>query len=174
MSPDVDDGCIAKTIRAFWPCYTRKNYRGAGDSVNEAIGKLRLLELEPLKLAIMDALQRAWSFMPPLHVQSKEAHPSSHREHGFEPRPDLRRAIDCLAIDDTPLRELCHDFQSACEDAGRRWFDARQHAATNRLDSSIAGTKHLYAQPPYDGERAVAHIRDLYIKLSQHIERVLR
>ena len=40
--------------------------------MNEAIGKLRLLELEPLKLAIMDALQRAWSFMPPLHVQAKE------------------------------------------------------------------------------------------------------
>jgi hypothetical protein len=142
--------------------------------VNEAIGRLRLLELEPLKLAIMDALQRAWSFMPPLHVQSKETQSASHREHGFEPRADLRRAIDCLAIDDVQLRELCNAFQGACEDAGKKWFDARHYAATHRLDVSVSGVKSLYAQAPYDGERAVALIRDLYVKLSQHIERLLR
>ena len=64
--------------------------------MNEAIGKLRLLELEPLKLAIMDALQRAWSFMPPLHVQSKEGPSSPPLEHGFERKVELQRAIDCL------------------------------------------------------------------------------
>jgi hypothetical protein len=142
--------------------------------VNDAIGKLRLLELEPLKLAIMDALQRAWHFMPPLHVPSKEMASARHREHGFEPRVDVKRAIDCLAIDDAPLRELCSEFLRACEDAGQRWFDARQHAETHRLDASTDGVKTLYAQRPYDGETAVALIRDIYVKLSQHIERLLR
>jgi hypothetical protein len=141
--------------------------------VNDAIGKLRLLELEPLKLAIMDALQRAWHFMPPLHVPSKEVPASSHREHGFEPRVDVKRAIDCLAIDDVLLRELCGEFLRACEDAGKKWFDARQHAERHRLDASVDGIKALYAQRPYEGERAVALIRDVYVKLSQHIERLL-
>jgi hypothetical protein len=142
--------------------------------VNEAISKLRLLELEPLKLAIMDALQRAWSFMPPLHVQSKETQAVSPREYGFELRPELRRAIDSLAIEDVQLRQLCVDFQTACEEAGQRWFDARRHATTHRLDVSLAGIKALYAQQPFEGQTAVARIRDLYVKLSQHIERLLR
>lgn len=142
--------------------------------MNDAIGKLRLLELEPLKLAIMDALQRAWHFMPPLHVPSKEMQSARHREHGFEPRVDVKRAIDCLAIDDAALRELCDEFLRACEDADQKWFDARQHAESRRLDASTDGVKALYARPPYDGETAVALIRDVYVKLSQHIERLLR
>jgi hypothetical protein len=141
--------------------------------VNDAIGKLRLLELEPLKLAIMDALQRAWHFMPPLHVPSKEMESAHHREHGFEPRVDVKRAIDCLAIDDALLRELCDEFLKACEDAGEKWFDARQQAERHRLDASNDGVKAIYAQRPYEGERAVALIRDVYVKLSQHIERLL-
>lgn len=142
--------------------------------MNDAIGKLRLLELEPLKLAIMDALQRAWHFMPPLHVPSKETQSARHREHGFEPRVDVKRAIDCLAIDDAPLRELCGEFLKACENAGQKWFDARQHAENQRLDASTDGVKALYAQRPYEGERDVALIRDVYVKLSQHIEKLLR
>ena len=142
--------------------------------MNDAIGKLRLLELEPLKLAIMDALQRAWHFMPPLHVPSKEMQAAHHREHGFEPRVDVKRAIDCLAIDDALLRELCGEFLKACDDAGEKWFDARQHAERHRLDASNDGVKAIYTQRPYEGERAVALIRDVYVKLSQHIERLLR
>jgi hypothetical protein len=145
------------------------------ESVNEAIGKLRLLELEPLKLAIMDALQRAWSFMPPLHAQTKEGpHAALPLEHGFERKVELQRAIDCLAIDDTQLRQLCNEFQRACDDAGRRWFEARRHAETQRLDASTPGIRAIYTQPPYEGEKAVALVRDLYVKLSQHIEKLLR
>jgi hypothetical protein len=144
--------------------------------VNDAIGKLRLLELEPLKLAIMDALQRAWSFMPPLHIEARDASsaPVPPIEHGFERKVDLRRAIDCLAIDDAQLRQLCDEFLHACDDAGNRWFEARKHAEAQRLDASPAGVRPLYAQRPYDGEKAVALVRDLYVKLSQHIEKVLR
>ena len=142
--------------------------------MNDAIGKLRLLELEPLKLAIMDALQRAWTFMPPLHVPSEEAKAATPLEHGFERRVDLRRAIDCLAIDDAPLRTLCGEFQRACEDAGQKWFEARRHAETHQMDASPLGVRSVYSQPPYEGEKAVAHVRDIYVKLSQHIERLLR
>jgi hypothetical protein len=143
--------------------------------VNEAIGKLRLLELEPLKLAIMDALQRAWSFMPPLHVQAaaKDLIPSGF-EHGFERRVDLKRAIDCLAIDDTDLRQLCDEFHAACDAAGTKWFEARRYAEKQGPDASFAAIKAVYSHHPFEGEKAVAHVRDLYIKLSQHIERVLR
>jgi hypothetical protein len=143
--------------------------------VNDAIGKLRLLELEPLKLAIMDALQRAWSFMPPLHVESSDSPSRNPRlDHGFEPRVDLKRAIDCLAIDDTQLRQMCNEFREACDAAGQKWFEARRHAETHQLDVSTPSIKSLYAQRPYEGEVAVAHIRDLYVKLSQHIENLLR
>jgi hypothetical protein len=142
--------------------------------VNDAIGKLRLLELEPLKLAIMDALQRAWSFMPPLHVQSKEAPSTPPLEHGFERRVDLKRAIDCLAIDDAPLRQLCDEFLRACDDAGQKWFEARRYAENNQLDATPLGVRVVYSQRPYEGEKAVAAVRDLYVKLSQHIEKLLR
>jgi hypothetical protein len=142
--------------------------------VNEAIGKLRLLELEPLKLAIMDALQRAWSFMPPLHVQSKEGPLGPPLEHGFERRVELQRAIDCLAIDDTQLRQLSNEFRNACDAAGQKWFEARKHAESHQLDTSMQGIRAVYAQAPYEGERAVALVRDLYVKLSQHIEKLLR
>jgi hypothetical protein len=142
--------------------------------VNEAIGKLRLLELEPLKLAIMDALQRAWSFMPPLHVASKESAATPPIEHGFERRVDLKRAIDCLAIDDGPLRQLCDEFHRACDDAGKKWFEARRYAETHQLDASPTGVRTVYSQGPYEGEKAVAQVRDLYVKLSQHIEKLLR
>jgi hypothetical protein len=146
------------------------------EKVNDAIGKLRLLELEPLKLAIMDALQRAWSFMPPLHVQSKEvaSTPTPPIEHGFERRVDLKRAIDCLAIDDAPLRQLCDEFLKACDDAGQKWFEARRHAEQHQLDASPPGVRVVYSQRPYEGEKAVAAVRDLYVKLSQHIEKLLR
>jgi hypothetical protein len=142
--------------------------------VNEAIGKLRLLELEPLKLAIMDALQRAWSFMPPLHTAGNEGPSSPPVEHGFERKVELQRAIDCLAIDDTQLRQLCNEFRNACDEAGKRWFEARKHAETHRLDVSAQGIRAIYTQPPYEGEKAVAQVRDLYVKLSQHIEKLLR
>ena len=142
--------------------------------MNEAIGKLRLLELEPLKLAIMDALQRAWSFMPPLHVQGKEGPHAPPIEHGFERKVELQRAIDCLAIDDTHLRQLCNEFQNACNDAGKRWFEARRHAETHHLDATVLGIRAIYTQAPYEGEKAVAQVRDLYVKLSQHIEKLLR
>jgi hypothetical protein len=142
--------------------------------VNEAIGKLRLLELEPLKLAIMDALQRAWSFMPPLHVQGKEGPAAPPLEHGFERKVELQRAIDCLAIDDTHLRQLCNEFRNACDEAGKKWFEARRHAETHHLDVSVLGIRTIYTQPPYEGEKAVALVRDLYVKLSQHIEKLLR
>jgi hypothetical protein len=142
--------------------------------VNEAIGKLRLLELEPLKLAIMDALQRAWSFMPPLHIQSKESVAVPSLEHGFERRVDLKRAIDCLAIDDSGLRQLCDEFYKACDDAGQKWFEARQYAEKQSTDASIASIKAVYSHHPYEGEKAVALVRDLYIKLSQNIEKALR
>ena len=142
--------------------------------MNEAIGKLRLLELEPLKLAIMDALQRAWSFMPPLHVQAKEGPGGPTLEHGFERKVELQRAIDCLAIDDTQLRQLCNEFQRACDDAGKRWFEARRHGEAHHLDVSTLGIRAIYMQPPYEGEKAVALVRDLYVKLSQHIEKLLR
>lgn len=161
------------------PCYTRvlraaRSAAAGSESVNEAIGKLRLLELEPLKLAIMDALQRAWSFMPPLHVQSKEGPTPLPLEHGFERKVELQRAIDCLAIDDTQLRQLCNEFRNACDDAGRRWFEARRHAEAHQLDVTTPGIRAVYQQHPYDGEKAVAQVRDLYIKLSQHIEKLLR
>jgi len=144
--------------------------------VNEAIGKLRLLELEPLKLAIMDALQRAWSFMPPLHVQSKEPVPThaTALEHGFEKRVDLKRAIDCLAIDDSGLRQLCDEFYKACEDAGQKWFEARRYAEKQSAEASIASIKAVYSHHPFEGEKSVALVRDLYIKLSQTIEKALR
>jgi hypothetical protein len=143
--------------------------------VNEAIGKLRLLELEPLKLAIMDALQRAWSFMPPLHVQSKEAGaPAPALDHGFEKRVDLKRAIDCLAIDDSGLRQLCDEFYRACEEAGQKWFEARRYAEKQSADASIASIKAVYSHHPFEGEKSVALVRDLYIKLSQTIEKALR
>jgi hypothetical protein len=143
--------------------------------VNEAIGKLRLLELEPLKLAIMDALQRAWSFMPPLHVPSSKDGPATPPlEHGFERKVELQRAIDCLAIDDTQLRQLSNEFRNACDDAGKKWFEARRHAETHRLDTSTPGIRAVYTQAPYEGEKAVALVRDLYVKLSQHIEKLLR
>jgi hypothetical protein len=142
--------------------------------VNEAIGKLRLLELEPLKLAIMDALQRAWSFLPPLHVPSKEGPGAPPLEHGFERKVELQRAVDCLAIDDTQLRQLCNEFQRACDDAGKRWFEARRHGETHHLDVSTLGIRAIYTKPPFDGEKAVALVRDLYVKLSQHIEKLLR
>jgi hypothetical protein len=142
--------------------------------VNEAIGKLRLLELEPLKLAIMDALQRAWSFMPPLHVQSKESTAGPAMEHGFERRVDLKRAIDCVAIDDADLRKLCDEFYVACDAAGQKWFEARRYAEKQGSDASVASIKAVYSHHPFEGEKAVAHVRDLYIKLSQHIERALR
>ena len=142
--------------------------------MNEAIGKLRLLELEPLKLAIMDALQRAWSFMPPLHVQSKEGPSAPPIEHGFERKVELQRAIDCLAIDDTQLRQLCNEFRNACDEAGKKWFEARRHAETQHLDVSMLGIRAVYQQHPYEGEKAVAQVRDLYVKLSQHIEKLLR
>ncbi len=142
--------------------------------MNEAIGKLRLLELEPLKLAIMDALQRAWSFMPPLHAVGKEGPSAPPLEHGFERKVELQRAIDCLAIDDTQLRQLCNEFQNACNEAGKKWFEARRHAETHHLDASVLGIRAIYTQPPYEGEKAVALVRDIYVKLSQHIERLLR
>jgi hypothetical protein len=142
--------------------------------VNDAIGKLRLLELEPLKLAAMDALQRAWSFMPPLHVQSKTNDSERSPEHGFERRVDLQRAIDCLGIDDTQLRQLCDEFQRACDAAGRTWFQARKAAEAQGGEIAITSIKAAYAQPPFDGDKAVKHIRDLYVKLSQHIENLLR
>jgi hypothetical protein len=135
---------------------------------------LRLLELEPLKLAIMDALQRAWSFMPPLHVQSKEPAGTPGLEHGFEKRVDLKRAIDCLAIDDSGLRQLCDEFYEACEDAGRKWFEARRYAEKQGPDASVASIKAVYSHHPFEGEKSVAHVRDLYIKLSQNIEKALR
>ena len=78
------------------------------------------------------------------------------------------------AIDDTQLRQLCNEFQRACDDAGRRWFEARRHAETQRLDASTPGIRAIYTQPPYEGEKAVALVRDLYVKLSQHIEKLLR
>jgi hypothetical protein len=142
--------------------------------VNDAIGKLRLLELEPLKLAIMDALQRAWSFMPPLHAPAKDAPNTPPLEHGFERKVDLQRAIDCLAIDDGPLRQLCGEFVRACDDAGQRWFQARRHAESQQPDASPLTVRAVYAQSPYDGEKAVAQVRDIYVKLSQHIEKLLR
>jgi hypothetical protein len=142
--------------------------------VNEAIGKLRLLELEPLKLAIMDALQRAWSFMPPLHIQSKESVSAPALEHGYERRVDLKRAIDCLAIDDSGLRQLCDEFYTACDDAGRKWFEARQHVEKQGGEATVAGIKAVYSHAPFDGEKSVARVRDLYIKLSQNIEKALR
>lgn len=142
--------------------------------MNDAIGKLRLLELEPLKLAIMDALQRAWSFLPPLHVQGKDGPAAQAIEHGFERRVDLKRAIDCLAIDDGQLRQLCDEFHQACDDAGRRWFEARRYAETHQLDASPHGVRAVYVQAPYEGEKSVALVRDLYVKLSQHIEKLLR
>ena len=142
--------------------------------MNEAIGKLRLLELEPLKLAIMDALQRAWSFMPPLHVQSKESLAGPPLEHGFERRVDLKRAIDCLAIDDSGLRQLCDEFYKACDETGQKWFEARRHAEKQSADASITNIKAVYSHPPFDGEKSVALVRDLYIKLSQNIEKALR
>jgi hypothetical protein len=148
-----------------------------GAHVNEAIGKLRLLELEPLKLAIMDALQRAWSFMPPLHVQSKESMPPQvlpSLEHGFERRVELKRAIDCLAIDDSGLRQLCDEFYVACEEAGQKWFEARRHVEKQGGETTVTGVKAVYSHSPFDGERAVARVRDLYIKLSQNIEKALR
>jgi hypothetical protein len=142
--------------------------------VNDAIGKLRLLELEPLKLAIMDALQRAWSFMPPLHVPAKEGPNAPPIEHGFERKVDLQRAIDCLAIDDAPLRQLCGEFLRACDDAGQKWFQARKQAESQQMDTTPLGVRAVYAQTPYEGEKAVALVRDLYVKLSQHIEKLLR
>ncbi len=144
--------------------------------MNDAIGKLRLLELEPLKLAIMDALQRAWSFMPPLHVPAASAKEASTTpiEHGFERRVDLKRAIDCLAIDDAPLRQLCDEFYRACDDAGQKWFEARKYAEQHQLDASPPSVRTVYVQRPYEGEKAVAQVRDLYVKLSQHIEKLLR
>ncbi|MGH7270909.1 MAG: hypothetical protein ACREJ3_10815 [Polyangiaceae bacterium] len=142
--------------------------------MNEAIGKLRLLELEPLKLAAMDAFQRAWSFMPPLHVQSKRADGGEPIDHGFERRVDLQRAIDCLAIDDTDLRQLCDEFVRACEAAGKTWFQARKAAEAQGGEVEAANIKAVYAQPPFEGDKAVKHIRDLYVKLSQHIEKLVR
>lgn len=142
--------------------------------MNDAIGKLRLLELEPLKLAIMDALQRAWSFMPPLHTPAKEGAAPTPIEHGFERRVDLKRAIDCLAIDDSTLRQMCDEFLRACEEAGQKWFEARRHAETRQMDASPAGVRVVYVQSPYEGEKAVGLVRDLYVKLSQHIEKLLR
>jgi len=142
--------------------------------VNDAIGKLRLLELEPLKLAAMDALQRAWSFMPPLHVQTKATSGEGSLEHGFERRVDLQRAIDCLGIDDTELRQLCDDFQRACEAAGKTWFQARKAVEAQGAEAPLPAVKSTYAQPPFEGDKAVKHIRDLYVKLSQTIEKLLR
>jgi hypothetical protein len=152
----------------------RRRRAARSQSVNEAIGRLRLLELEPLKLAIMDALQRAWSFMPPLHVQSKDSPSIPPLEHGFERKVELQRAIDCLAIDDTQLRQLCNEFRNACDEAGTKWFEARRHAETHHLDASMPNIRALYQQHPYEGERSVALVRDLYVKLSQHIEKLLR
>jgi hypothetical protein len=142
--------------------------------VNDAIGKLRLLELEPLKLAAMDALQRAWSFMPPLHVQTKTGPGEHSLEHGFERRVDLQRAIDCLGIDDVELRQLCDEFQRACEAAGKTWFQARKAAESQGTEVPVTAVKAAYAQPPFEGDKAVKHIRDLYVKLSQTIEKLLR
>jgi len=142
--------------------------------VNDAIGKLRLLELEPLKLAAMDALQRAWSFMPPLHVQTKTGPGEHSLEHGFERRVDLQRAIDCLGIDDTELRQLCDEFQRACEAAGKTWFQARKATEAQGPEAPITAVKAAYAQAPFEGDKAVKHIRDLYVKLSQTIEKLLR
>jgi hypothetical protein len=141
--------------------------------VNDAIGKLRLLELEPLKLAIMDALQRAWSFMPPLHVASKDGPSSPAMEHGFERKVDLMRAIDCLAIDDGQLRLLCDEFHRACDQAGQKWFDARRYAETHQLDPSPTGVRAVYTER-YGGKEAVGLVRDIYVKLSQQIENLLR
>lgn len=142
--------------------------------MNDAIGKLRLLELEPLKLAAMDALQRAWTFMPPLHVQTKTGPVDHNLEHGFERRVDLQRAIDCLGIDDIELRQLCDEFQRACEAAGKTWFQARKAAEAQGGDVALTTIKAAYAQPPFEGDRAVKHIRDLDVKLSQAIEKLLR
>jgi hypothetical protein len=141
--------------------------------VNDAIGRLRLLELEPLKLAIMDALQRAWSMMPPLYVHCADTGQRT-LEHGFEPRVELKRAIDCLAIDDVQLRRLSVDFYDACDAAGQAWFNARRYLELHNLEVSLPSIKLAYTQPPFNGEKAVAGIRDLYIQLSQHIEAVLR
>ncbi len=95
-------------------------------------------------------------------------------EHGFERKVELQRAIDCLAIDDAPLRKLCGEFQRACDEAGQKWFEARRYAENNQLDASPASVRAIYAQRPYEGDKAVAQVRDLYVKLSQHIEKLLR
>src|ERR1019366_9936364 len=132
-------------------------------NVNEAIGKLRLLELEPLKLAIMDALQRAWSFMPPLHVQSKESLAGPPLEHGFERRVDLKRAIDCLAIDDSGLRQLCDEFYKTCDETGQKWFEARRYAEKQSADASFRKLKAAYCHRRLAGERSAARGGALYL-----------
>ena len=41
-------------------------------------------------------------------------------------------------------------------------------------DLPLTTIKAAYSQPPFEGDKAVKHIRDLYVKLSQAIEKLLR
>ena len=85
--------------------------------MNEETRQYRLLEVKPVKVAMMEAHQRATEFLPPLRKF----------KGGWEPWPDLAHAIANLSRKerDPKLKDACDKFLQACGAATEAWMKAR-------------------------------------------------
>jgi hypothetical protein len=108
-----------------------------------------LMEIGPLKAAMMEAHGRALARRPVLWAHGKFP--------GLTPWKDLETAINQLTIhdQDNKLRPLCDAFLQACTDADKAWFDARHSFGSDshpsheeivqKFDQRQNGRSHLVA-----------------------------
>lgn len=129
--------------------------------MNAELRVLRLMEIKPLKDAMMKAVERANELWPPLHVSGK---------HGLEPFNDLKLAINKVTIDDGQLRTHMGDFMTACTNADIAWFKASATIAQEHQSGDAI--KGVYVDK-FGGKKLAQRVHDEYVALSKYLEILL-
>lgn len=143
------------------------------------LSELRLKELGPLKDAAMEADERARNYMPPLHtLVMMSAHGRDDvRDYSIEKWDQLKRTIDRVTVDDQALHGLTVVFLEACQEADAAWVAAEAHGKRHHHEPTFESVKSNYCGLTYGnkkGDQLVASVHDAYVKLSRHLESLLR
>jgi hypothetical protein len=136
--------------------------------MNDGIASLRMMEIAPLKEAMMVVLQRARKGAPPLEEKSER--------FGYQPSDPLVEPVNQLSLpeDEGKLSGLLDEFRTAATNANAVWRSAATSiSAASEKHKAVAYDKlaeHYWAN---GGTEAVENIQKAYVQLSRYLETFL-
>lgn len=122
--------------------------------------QFRLLEIGPLKEAMMSALREAVQYQPILQRRG---------ERFLVEWNELELSIACLssAARDERLQFCCDNFQRACKEATDLWLECARAGRDQTYDEITEAYKAKGA------DQKIKAVKDHYVSLTEHLEDLL-